>query len=207
MVGEVFLKGKVYQLKYLSLFRSVLNKIIRIRNIKIALMVQSIVTTCAVIYMMFQTSTLDDRLEIELMDGPCHGCCSMKNDTVYAISNEPRLSEKLHKFSRAIRKYGIPKDVMKILHDAEHKIEQFESELRKYETVKLDRVDELKRTVIEEDIATDQELVPKSKPRWQPESKEPEDPASKPDSKVDTNKIGTEIPNDVHNEIKLIVPI
>ncbi len=187
-------------------FRSILSKIIRIRNIKAALLVQSIVTTCAVIYLMFQTSTLDDaaRLEIELRDGRCHGCCVIQNDTMRAIWNEPSLSEKLHKFSRAIRKYDIPVEVVNILHDAEHKIEQFEKELNKYKEAKLERLSDLQGILIEEDIGADQELVPQTKPKWQ---KKPIVPVSKPSSIINFKKETTKIPNDVHNEIKIKVPI
>ena len=120
--------------------------------------------------MMFQTSVLDEtaRLEIELRGGRCHGCCVMENDALRAISDEPRIAEKLHKFSRAIRKYDIPRDIMNILHDAEHKIEEFEKQIRKYEEVKMKRLYDLQGVFIEEDIAIDQELIPNTKPKWQP---------------------------------------
>ena len=189
--------------------RSILTKIIRVRNIKVALLVQSIVTTCAVLYMMFQTSTLDDaaRLEIELRDRQCHGCCIIQNDTMQAISNEPRLSEKLHKFSRAIRNYDIPVNVMKILHDAEHKIEQFEIELKKFKAGKLDRLDDLQQILIEEDIGIDEQLVPKAKPKWIPKPKVTEKPVSKPNMAKNLKKEATKIANDVHNKINVKVPI
>ncbi|XP_028403468.1 uncharacterized protein LOC114526150 [Dendronephthya gigantea] len=154
--------------------RSVLNKIIRIRNIKIALMVQSFVTTCAVIFMMFQTSTLEDyaRWEIEVKDmrERCHGCCVMKNDSMLAITSEPSLSEKLHKFSRALRTYDVPKELLQILHDAERQIEKFEREM-KYKEENTDRVNQLQQNFIEEDIYADQELLPKTKPTWKPKLK------------------------------------
>ena len=171
-----------------------MKKFIRIQSIKIALLVQSVVTTCAVIYMMFQTSALDDSamLEIQFHDKRCRGCCVVQNETMRAISNEPRLSEKLHKFSRAIRNYEIPKDVMKILHDAERAIEQFERELKKYKEHKLDRWAELHKQLIEEE--TGDVFVSKSKPKWQA--------PPKPVLKVE----GVKIPNDVHNEVKLKIP-
>ena len=189
--------------------RSILNKIIRIRNIKVALLVQSIVTTCAVVCMMFQTSTLDDaaRLEIELRDRRCHGCCIIQNDTMLAISNEPRLSEKLHKFSRAIRNYDIPVNVMNILHDAEHKIEQFEIELKKFKAGKLDRLNDLQQILIEKDIRIDEELVPMAKPKWKPNPKVHEKPVSNPNMAQKPKKETTKIPNDFHNQIEVKVPI
>ena len=159
--------------------------------------------------MIFQTSTLDDaaRLEIELRDRRCHGCCIIQNDTMLAISNEPRLSEKLHKFSRAIRNYDIPVNVMNILHDAEHKIEQFETELKKFKAGKLDRLNDLQQILIEEDVRFDEELIPKAKPKWKLKPKVPEKPVSKPNTAQKSKKEATKIPNDVHHQINVKVPI
>ena len=155
--------------------------------------------------MMFQTSSLDDaaRLEIELRDRRCRGCCIIQNDTMLSISSEPRLSEKLHKFSRAIRKYDIPVSVMKILHDAEHTIEKFENELKKYKDGKLERLSSLQGLLIEEDIKIDEELQPKAKPKWQPKPKVSEESHSKPSV---AKKEATKIPNDVHKQVNVKVP-
>lgn len=84
-----------------------------------------------------------------------------------AILEEVDLSAKLHKFSRAIRKFDIPYDVINILHDAEKRINQFEDDLGRHLRGKS-RQQNLQQTFIEDDIAYDEELVPKAKPKWLP---------------------------------------
>lgn len=143
---------------------------------------------------MFQASVVLDEtahLEIELPGERCHGCCVVQNDSLRAISDEPRIAEKLHKFSRAIRKYDIPRDVMDMLHDAEHTIEQFEKQIMKFEEHKTKRLYELQGVFIEEDIAADQELIPNTKPKWQPKSKTP---------------LQQKYSNDVHNNMTVKIP-
>ena len=167
--------------------------------------------------MMFQTSTLEDeaRWEIEVRDTRCHGCCAMQNGSILAITNEPNLSEKLHKFSRALRTYDIPGEILKILHDAERKIEEFETELKKYKEASTDRMNRLQQNFVEEDIHANQELLPQTKPKWQPKQKLKSEKiteksiitklGSKPDTKA--IKTMTKISNNVHNEIKIKVPL
>lgn len=48
-----------------SIFRKIINRLIRVRNMKIFLVVQSCITTSAVIYMMLQTSNLDEISKLE----------------------------------------------------------------------------------------------------------------------------------------------
>ena len=90
----------------------------------------------------------------------------MKKENVQAITSEPQLSEKLHKISRAIRNYEIPEYILKILHDGEKKLEEFESELRRLKQIDLNRVSKLHKFFIEEDTTTDKDFIPKSKPKW-----------------------------------------
>jgi hypothetical protein len=59
----------------------------------------------------------------------------MKKENIEAITSEPQLSEKLHKISRAIRNYQIPEYILRILHDSEKKLEEFENELRRLKQV------------------------------------------------------------------------
>lgn len=59
----------------------------------------------------------------------------MRKENLHAIINEPQLSEKLHKISRAIRSYEIPEYILKILHDGERKLEEFENELARFKQV------------------------------------------------------------------------
>ena len=90
----------------------------------------------------------------------------MPNASIQSIVSERHISEKLHKFSRAIRKYDIPAEIMNILHDAEHKIEQFERDLKQFKELKDSRVTQLREKFIEEDEIKEQDLVPKAKPKW-----------------------------------------
>lgn len=193
-------------------------------------MIQSIVTTFAIVFMMFQTSFLDQvsRWEMDLTEERCRGCCTLRNDSLISIINEPYLSEKLHKFSRAVRKYDIPEEIVNILHEAEHKIEEFEKELKEFKQEKVSRISQLQETLIEEDIK-DQELIPKGKPKWQkpttktttkPTIKHAEKQSLTGDTKTKTNvkpsdnkpaveikDKTTRIANDVHKQLVVNVPV
>ena len=59
----------------------------------------------------------------------------MRKENLEAITSETQLSEKLHKISRAIRNYEIPEYILKILHDGERKLEEFENELTRLKQV------------------------------------------------------------------------
>ena len=150
-------------------FRSCLiTRLIRVRHIKIALVLQSFITTVAVIYIMYSASNLDQpsKWEISFTDKRCQGCCVMHNSSIQAIVGERHISEKLHKFSRAIRQYDIPVEIMNVLHEAEHLIEQFERDLKQYNKLKDSRMTQLQEKLIEEDVLKEQDLVPKAKPKW-----------------------------------------
>jgi hypothetical protein len=75
-------------------------------------------------------------LLIERANAGCQGCCMMKRESLDAITSEPQLSEKLHKISRAIRNYEIPDYILKILHEGERKLEEFENELERLKQVR-----------------------------------------------------------------------
>lgn len=78
---------------------------------------------------------------------------------------------------------------MNILHEAEHRIEQFEVELSKYKNGNSNRLYELQKTLIEEDIGFDQELVPKAKPKWNPIPKwQPKAATKSPSENLGTTK-------------------
>ena len=70
-------------------------------------------------------------------DIQCRGCCTLRRESLEAITSETQLSEKLHKLSRAIRIYEIPEYVLKILHDGERKLEEFENELKRLKQVRF----------------------------------------------------------------------
>ncbi|CAB4012077.1 Hypothetical predicted protein [Paramuricea clavata] len=147
--------------------REIINKLIKTRNIKIVLILQSFITTIAIIYMMIQTSNLDQiSILEERANAGCQGCCTMRRESLDAITSEPQLSEKLHKISRAIRNYEIPDYILKILHEGERKLEEFENELERLKQIDLNRLSKLQEFFIEEDTTTDQDLIPKSKPKW-----------------------------------------
>lgn len=148
------------------MFRSFLTKIIRIRNIKIALLLQSVITTIAVISIMYDASNLDQtpKWEISFTGQRCQGCCVMPNSSIQSIVNERHMSEKLHKFSRAIRQFDIPAPIMNVLHEAEHLIEQFERDLKQFNNLKNNRMIQLQEKYIEEDLLKGQ--VPNAKPKW-----------------------------------------
>ncbi|XP_028401926.1 uncharacterized protein LOC114524901 [Dendronephthya gigantea] len=147
--------------------RKLLTKLIRVRHIKILLVFQSVITTFAVMYIMYTSSYLDQtsKWEISLTDTRCQGCCVMHNSSINAIVAERHISEKLHKFSRAIRQYEIPPDIMNVLHEAEHLIEQFERDLKEFRQLKENRKTLLKEKYIEQDVAAAQDLVPKARPK------------------------------------------
>lgn len=65
----------------------------------------------------------------------CRGCCTLRKESLEAITSETQLSEKLHKLSRAIRHFEIPEYLLKILHDGERKLEEFENELKRLKQV------------------------------------------------------------------------
>ena len=154
--------------------RSCLTKLIRVRHIKIALVLQSFITTIAVVFIMYSASNLDQtsKWEISLTDQRCHGCCVMHNSSIQSIVNEQQISEKLHKFSRAIRQYEIPVEIMNVLHEAEHLIEQFERDLKQFKFLKDNRMIQLQEKFIEEDVGK-QDLVPQAKPKWNKKQKTP----------------------------------
>lgn len=118
-------------------------------------------------YIMYSSSYLDQttKWEISLSDTRCKGCCVIHNSSINAIATERHISEKLHKFSRAIRQYEIPVDIMNVLHEAEHLIEQFERDLKEFRQLKENRKTLLEEKYIEQDIVAAQDLVPKSRPR------------------------------------------
>ena len=89
----------------------------------------------------------------------------MQNSSIKSIVNERHISEKLHKFSRAIRQYDIPPEIMNVLHEAEHLIEQFERDLKQFNELKVNRMTQLQKRFIEEDVGKQQDLVPKAKPK------------------------------------------
>ncbi|XP_046853463.1 uncharacterized protein LOC124446660 isoform X2 [Xenia sp. Carnegie-2017] len=147
---------------------SFIAKLISVRSLKIALVVQSFITTIAILYIMYTTHVYlnqNSKLEISFTDKQCQGCCSMPNSSIHSIVNEKRISEKLHKFSRAIRKYEIPVQVMNILHDAEHLIEKLEADVKQYKDSKENRLTALKNSLLEEDVLQDKDLIPKAKPK------------------------------------------
>ncbi|XP_046864388.1 uncharacterized protein LOC124458415 [Xenia sp. Carnegie-2017] len=146
--------------------RSLIAKLAKFRTLKLALMIQSIVTTLSIIYIMIQTDSLDRVGRLEIVTNRCQGCCKIENYSILAISRETQIADKLHKLSRALRQYEIPDNIMNILHEAERTIENLESELEKYRTFRLSRLKELEGNFIEEDISQDEELVPKTKPTW-----------------------------------------
>lgn len=131
-----------------------------------ALLLQSVITTIAVISIMYGTSNLDQtpsKWEITFADQRCQGCCVMPNSSIESIVNERHISEKLHKFSRAIRQYDIPAEITNVLHEAEHLIEQFERDLKQFNKLKDSRMTELQEKYIEEDVLKGQ--VPIAKPK------------------------------------------
>ena len=89
----------------------------------------------------------------------------MHNSSIQSIVNERQISEKLHKFSRAIRQYDIPIEIMNVLHEAEHLIEQFERDLKQLKLLKDSRMNQLQNKFIEEDVGK-QDLVPQARPKW-----------------------------------------
>ena len=165
-------KDVVIHFYFFLYFRSFLTKLIRVRYLKIALVLQSVITTVAVIYMMYSASNLDQTSTWEIFgDKKCQGCCGMHNSSIQSIVNERHISEKLHKFSRAIRQYDIPVQIMNVLHEAEHLIEQFERDLKQFNHLKDSRMTQLQEKLIEEDVGKAQDLVPKAKPKWNKQKK------------------------------------
>jgi hypothetical protein len=116
---------------------------------------------------MYSASNLEQtsKWEISFTSERCHGCCVMHNSSIQSIVNERQISEKLHKFSRAIRQYDIPIEIMNVLHEAEHLIEQFERDLKQLKLLKDSRMNQLQNKFIEEDVGK-QDLVPQARPKW-----------------------------------------
>ena len=180
-------------------------------------MIQSIVSTVALLFMMFQTTLLDQasRWEMDLTEERCRGCCAMHNESLISIMNEPYLSGKLHKFSRAVRKYDIPEEILNILHVAEHKIQEFENELQQFKKAKFDRISQLQDTLIEEDV-NGEDLKPKGKPKWKKPERKLKEVEKKTAAKnkiiskstaLPVNKIPSKIANDVQKQLSVNIPV